>query len=146
MKSKLLLPHRFKTIGILLLIPMLALGIAGQFFAFNFDFLSISHTPGFTDIEFQQNLTDEVTLTGIVLGLLFIAFAREKQEDEFISKLRLESLQWSVIINYILLLIATWTIYGTYYLNVMIWNILTILAIFVVRFHIVLYKNKTITD
>lgn len=146
MKSNLLLPNRFKTIGILLLIPMLALGIAGQFFDFRFAFLKMPGAPGITDFIIEQNLTDEVFLTGIISGLLFIAFAREKQEDEFINKLRLESLQWAVIINYILLLIATWAIYGTYYLDVMIWNMLTILAIFVIRFHIVLYKNKPVTD
>ena len=42
------------------------------------------------------NFTDEMALTGIILALLFIAFASEKKEDEFINRTRLESWQWAV--------------------------------------------------
>jgi hypothetical protein len=75
--------------------------------------------------------------------LLFIAFAREKQEDEFIGKLRLESLQWAVLFNYALLLLATWLIHGLGYIDVMMYNMLTILLFFIIRFHVVLYKNRS---
>jgi len=81
------------------------------------------------------------------VALLFIAFAREKQEDEFIGRLRLESLQWAVLVNYILLLLATWLIHGFSYIDVMMYNMLTILIFFILRFHVLLFRNRSsITD
>ncbi|MFT3825207.1 MAG: hypothetical protein QM731_14895 [Chitinophagaceae bacterium] len=147
MNTKLLLPNRFKTIGLFLLVPMVALAIAGQFYQFSFSFLNTASHPNDSGaLDINENLTDEVFLTGIILGLLFIGFAREKHEDEFINKLRLESLQWAVLVNYILLIIATWVIYGFNYFDVMLYNMLTVLVIFVIRFHVVLYRSKPVTD
>ncbi|MBP8115701.1 MAG: hypothetical protein KAY50_10110 [Chitinophagaceae bacterium] len=141
MKSTLLLPRKFKWIGLLLFIPSLALGIGAIFYDFHFSFLNMP-TPAGKLNPADYNYGDEVALTGIVIGLLMIAFAREKHEDEFISKLRLESLQWAVIINYVLLIIATWLIYSWDYLDVMLYNMFTVLAIFILRFHIILLKNN----
>jgi hypothetical protein len=90
----------------------------------------------------DYNLTNELALTGLIIGLMMIAFSKERQEDEFINKLRLESLQWAVIINYILLLIATWFINGASFLQVMMYNMLTVLVIFIIRFHLLLIRIK----
>ncbi len=141
MKSTLLLPNKYKWIGIILLIPSLVLGAFYRFANFEFDFLEIEKSQKeFLDKHF--NLTDELALTGIIVALLFIAFAREKQEDEYINTIRLESLQWAVLINYILLLVATWLIHGFAYIDVMMYNMLTVLIIFIIRFHVVLRKNR----
>jgi hypothetical protein len=136
MKTRLLLPNKYKTFGILLFTVSLILGILVRFRDFHFSFLTID----------SINLTDEIALSGLILSLLFIAFAREKNEDEFINHTRLESWQWAVLINYILLLIATWAIHGFAYIDVMMYNMLTIPIIFISRFHYVLYKTKSITE
>ena len=149
MKSSLLLPSRYKWIGIVVLVPSLVLGALVRFNEFSVDFLTLpskSKEDGVAKIfNFDEviNLTDELALTGIIIALLFIAFAREKQEDEFIGKLRLESLQWAVLFNYVLLLLATWLIHGLGYIDVMMYNMLTILLFFIIRFHVVLYKNRS---
>jgi hypothetical protein len=149
MKPRLLLPNRFKLLGLLLLLPFLALGIAVRFFDYGFTFLGYQVTweipTGGQATDFR-NLSDELALSGIIVSLLFIAFAREKQEDEFITRLRLESLQWAVLINYILLLAATWIIYEVAFLDVMMYNMLTVLLLFILRFHILLWKNKFSAD
>jgi len=148
MKSSLLLPSRYKIIGILLFIPSLVLGLLWRFQEFSFDFLTLKQSYkqhlGDKTINFDEqiNLTDEFALTGLIVGLLFIAFARQKQEDEFIHHTRLQSWQWSVLINYGLLLIATWFVHGMNFIDVMMYNLLTVLIIFIVRFHIVLLRNK----
>jgi len=148
MKSSLLLPSRYKIIGILLFIPSLVLGLFYRFREFSFDFLTLKQSQkqvlGDKTINFDEqiNLTDEFALTGLVVGLLFIAFARQKQEDEFIHHTRLQSWQWSVLINYGLLLVATWFVHGFNFIDVMVYNMLTVLIIFIVRFHIVLLRNK----
>jgi hypothetical protein len=152
MRHRLLLPNRFKLIGLLGFIPFLALGIAVRFFDFGFSFLTrkdvwrLVTENGSSNISDFQNYSDELALSGIIISLLLIAFSREKQEDEFISQLRLESLQWAVLINYLLLLAATWIVYQFAYLDVMMYNMLTVLLLFILRFHILLWKNKYSTD
>ena len=144
MKSSLLLPEKYKKIGLALFLPSLILGIMVQFFDFQFSFLTLHKDKSdFTNILTEDiNFTDEIALTGLILGMLLMAFARERNEDEYISRIRLESLQWAVILNYVLLLVATWLVHGFGYLHVMIYNMLTILLIFLVRFHIVLGRER----
>jgi hypothetical protein len=146
MRHRLLLPNRFKLIGLLLFVPSLALGIAVRFFDFGFDFLSYTNNVHDLFQNGSQNYTDELALSGIIISLLLIAFSREKEEDEFITRLRLESLQWAVLINYILLLAATWIVYHFAYIDVMVYNMLTVLLLFILRFHILLWKNKFSAD
>ena len=131
--------------------PSLALGILVRFFDFQFSFLSLSFGKSKFNtknihLDENINLTDELALTGIIIALLFIAFAREKTEDEYIAHIRLESLKWAVLINYILLLLATWLVHGFAYIDVMMYNMLTVLIIFIIRFNYALNRNKKITE
>jgi hypothetical protein len=142
MKYRLLLPYRFKLIGLIIFLPFLALGIAIRFFDFGFPFLMYKVDMDTMFHNNWQDYTDEIALSGIIIGLLLIAFAREKSEDEFITKIRLESLQWAVLINYILLLAATWLVYEISFIDVMMYNMLTVLLLFIIRFHVILWKDK----
>lgn len=141
MKSILLLPAYYKKIGWMVLMPSLLLGVVVRFFDFEWKFLTLGNGNN-SIFDNKINFTDEIALTGIILGLLFISFAREKQEDEFIYHTRLQSWQWSVLINYGLLLLATWLVHGFAYIDVMMYNMLTVLIIFIIRFHWVLNREK----
>lgn len=149
MKSTLLLSHRAKLIGVLVFIPAFILGIAVLFFEFEFDFLKFefkSWMPFIYESGFLSgtgnNLTDEIALTFTVIGLLLIAFSKEKKEDEFIQKIRLESLQWAVLVSYLLLLVSTWFIYGGDYFIVMVISLLAVLFIFNIRFHWIMMRSS----
>ena len=147
MQTKLLLPNRYKFIGFTIFLISLVLGIMVRFSEFQFEALTIVvKGKKVTEFDSSLNLTDEFALTGIIISLLFIAFAREKNEDEFITKTRLESWQWAVLINYILLLLATWAVHGLAFIDVMMYNMLTIPIIFIIRFHYVLYKTRSFTE
>ena len=147
MQSALLLPYKYKLIGTIMFMVSLALGILVRFWDFQLPFLTIILRKKTGNVfDDKINFTDEFALSGIILALLFISFAREKREDEFINKTRLESWQWAVLINYILLLIATWTVHGLAYIDVMMYNMLTIPIIFIIRFHYVMYKTKSLTE
>ena len=148
MKSNLLIPSKFKLIGLVILIPSLLLGIWWRFFEFEIATLTIKSSQGDVSIfkDHQINFTDEVALVGIITGLLLIAFSREKQEDEFINRIRLESLQWAVLVNYVLLIIAAMLVHGWSFIDVMMYNMLTVLIIFIVRFHLILNRNKTAAE
>ena len=73
---------------------------------------------------------------------MFIAFSKEKNEDEFINKIRLDSLVWATYVNYIVLIISTIFVYEFTYLWVMIINMLTTLIFFIIRFNWQLIKLK----
>lgn len=142
MKSKLLLPYRFKWIGIFSLIPFLVLGALFMYADFSIELLNTNMFDKGLFSASNDNLTDEVAFTGVIISLLLIAFAREKEEDEFIHLTRLESWQWAVLVNFALLLAATWLFYGDTYFDIMVYNMLTILVIFIVRFQWIVYRNK----
>jgi len=42
----------------------------------------------------------------MTLGLFFVAFARERIEDEQIWQIRLDSLRWAIYINYLILILS----------------------------------------
>jgi len=126
MKKLKLLPGVYKWIGLILLAPSVYLA------THDISFLKTAHTGrNFTN----DNLSDEIGFTGIFIGLLFVAFSRLKSEDEYTYYLRLTSLQWAVVINYTLLIAFTWLLYGTAFLAVPMYNMLTVLLIFIVRFY-----------
>ena len=148
MKSNLLIPSRFKLVGLVIFIPSLLLGIWWRFFEFEIGVLTIKSSRAGVSIfkDHQTNFTDEIALVGIITGLLMIAFSREKQEDEFINRIRLESLQWAVLVNYVLLIISAILVHGWSFIDVMMYNMLTVLIIFIVRFHLILHRNKTAAE
>jgi len=88
----------------------------------------------------QNNLLDEVLLTGLLVGCLLVAFSRQRTEDEFISRMRLEALVWATYVNYAILLLATVFIFGSFYLWVLVINTLSLLFLFILRFNWMLYR------
>ncbi len=151
MKTKWLFPHCYRLIGWIIFVPSTLLGLASMYANFNIRWLvvEILNEPrtielgnSITHLADIQNLTDEIAAIGIIAGLLLIAFSKEKTEDEMISQLRLEALQWSVYVNYLILAIAILTVYDDAFLSVMIYNMFTVLLVFIIRFRWLLYRNS----
>lgn len=72
------------------------------------------------------------------ITLLIWGYSRQNNEDEFISTLRLESMQLAVYLNYAILLIANLSLFYTNFLLVMVLNLGTIALFFVLRFTYIL--------
>ena len=140
MKTNWLFPHRYRLIGWLLFVPAVLLGLACMYAEFQLEFLTIGRLKGIVD--WPVNLTDELATLGVMTGLLFIAFARERVEDEMISRLRLESLQWAVYLNYLILGVAVLLIHGDKFIDVLIYNLFTVLIVFIIRFRLLLRKQE----
>lgn len=107
----------------------------------------IYHIPtgSFESISFgfeDFNLTNEVALLGITIGLLMIVFVKEKIEDEYIAILRLKSMQWAVLISYIILIILNFSVYGLGFLILLVYNLWTTLIVFIIKFYFSLYKLR----
>ncbi len=156
METKLLLPNKYKIIGWCLLIPATIMGLiliftdydafpirAKVFAIFNEELFEEKQSFSFI----ETNITNTVVGVLFIVGAMFVGFSKEKREDEFIAKLRLSSLLWSVWVNYILLLLGFLFIYGAAFFTVMIYNMFTVLIIFIVRFNYILHTNsKSVSD
>jgi hypothetical protein len=155
MEPRFIFPHRFKLIGWIIAIPSIILGLFVLINDLHFDFLTVKlpFNYFFAD-EFLSsddkgkafsvfNFTDEIAVICSIIGLLLIAFSSVKVEDEYVSQIRLESLQWAIYLNFALLIIATLLVYGLAYYIVAIYNMITPLLFFVIRFHYILFfKNN----
>jgi hypothetical protein len=162
MKTYLLLPNRFKLIGWMILVPATLAGIFlittdfesewltttvlsifGDDTLLNKDGISGGHNFSFI----KADITNSLVGVLFIIGGLMVSFSKEKREDEFIANVRLSSLLWSVWANYILLIFAFLFIWNFDFLSVMVYNMFTILIIFIIRFNYVLYRNtKSLAD
>ncbi|MDR6193049.1 hypothetical protein [Siphonobacter sp. SORGH_AS_0500] len=168
MKTRFLFPHWCKPLGWWLAIPFLILGIiyvSRSNFIEQFEpyasYFEVKIPKWLVIIDDEEdlgiqnfvsnNILDEIITIGLTLGLLFVAFSKEKVEDEWVAQVRLESLQWGVLLNTVFIILATLMVYSFKYLDVLIYNVFTTLIIFIVRFNWVLYiqpflfKGKRVT-
>lgn len=155
MKTNYLLPNRFKKIGWLIFIPVLILGLLWVIFEFEPAAFDIKTVALFTDeyldnIQFmaitENNIVDEIIGVLIIISGIFIAFSKEKEEDEFISKIRLESLVWATYINYAILILALVFVYNMSFFWVMVFNMFTTLIFFIIRYNWALYQSRKALD
>jgi len=94
-----------------------------------------------------KDYTDTVIGFSIILFSILVAFSKERIEDEYIEKIRLHSLVWATYINYFSLLILFWIFYDFDFLSVMIFNLFTLLWIFIILFNIQKFRlNKLIQN
>ncbi len=154
--EKLLLPNSYKKVGWILLIPATVIGIilliiGTDTIELKSKVFAIVSDKTFSEKEFfkfiETNIAGTVTAVFFIVGAMLVAFSREKNEDEFITRLRLDSLLWAVLVNYLLLLFAFVFIYGLFFLDIMLYNMFTVLIFFIARFNYLLWRNsKTASD
>lgn len=153
MSSKLLLPNKFKIVGWCIFIPAAILGVILAFYLFGAPWLKdkvfaifggdpLEKSPLFGFID--ANVTNTVVGVLFIVGAILVGFSKEKREDECIAELRLSSLLWAVWVNHILLLLAFLFVYDFDFIQVMIYNMFTVMIIFIVRFNYILYKNSKV--
>ena len=155
MKTNYLFPYNFKKIGWILFIPGVILAVI---------YFLIDTEPNFLDFKVfsiadeqvmgasaffkvtKTNILDEMIGLLLIVGSIFIALSKQKHEDEFISKIRLESLVWATYLNYSILLFAIIFIYSMSFFWVLVGNMFTLLIFFTIRFNWVLYKSKKLVE
>jgi hypothetical protein len=152
MKSKLLLANKFKKIGWILLIPSFILGIISLYSNAEIKWLdakvfsilpelSIGEPNKYFQI-IEANLTNTILGIFCIIGALLVSFSKEKIEDEYIAEIRLNALMWSVLINYVILILAFLLIYDFGFFTVTIFNMYTVPIIFIIKFHYSLYQSS----
>ena len=128
MKKDYLLPVGFKKIGWILLLPSVLLGCYMLFLQDKLNWLD----------SLNEHLLNNTALIGTAIGLIFIGFARERNEDEMIT---------SLYANYILLILLALCFYDFEFLTCMFVLLYTIPAIYYLLFRMAMYRlNKTLRD
>lgn len=151
MKTNYLFPEIFRKIGYFLFVPFFISGLYCLFgdgtdklpfhvFALLYDKGGFGHTEFCGWIE--NGLLDEISIIGLTISLLFIAFSKEKEEDECIVHIRMQSIVWAIIVNYAILILATAFIYDTIYLSFTFINLFTVLFLFILKYNWELYKFR----
>ena len=121
----LLFPHRYQKVGWIIFAICFALG-------------AYIHIVDF-DASYTMN---NIAIIGIIVGGIMATCSREKVEDEMTQQLRLNSLLTALYINYSLLIVASLVVYDLHFLNVMMYNMFTILLIFMVVFRYKIWRMK----
>ena len=151
MKQKFLFPNSYKKYGWLLLVPTLIFGAIAIFSSYEPEFLEVNVFAIFNEGIFgkkenfsiiKNNILNEIIGVVLIISSLLVAFSVEKDEDEFISKIRLESLVWATYVSYGILLLTILFVYDISFFTVMLFNMFTILWFFIARFNYQIWKLK----
>lgn len=94
----------------------------------------------------ENDVSNEILLTLMLLGTYFVAFARIKDEDEFSYQLRMEAMNRALLLNGILLLLANWLMYDGLFLYAMVWGLFSFLLIFSIVFALKLRKQRKLVQ
>ncbi len=139
-----LFPYKFKWIGAFL---VLCGTIALVFYVlYNLVFMvpvfavfsSFLETKVFAII--TTNITDELIMLALLTGFFFIAFSKEKAENESIAAIRASALSKAVFANTVFLFFSVLFIYGNGFVAMILLNLVSPLIFYLVFF--VILKRK----
>lgn len=125
----LLFPHSFQRIGWIIFAISAAIG-AYILFTDNTD----------------SYLLNNIAIIGTCIGAILATCSREEVEDEMTGQIRLNSLLTALYINYAILIVCSLLIYDLDFLSVMLYNMFTILLIFMVVFRWKIWRVKKATE
>ena len=146
MKTNYLIPNKFKPLGWILFIVGIIAGLILMVGEYETEWLKVkmlalysgesilSSDTGFFRVV-ENSIVDEIIALFIILGGLMVGFSKEKVEDEFIYKLRKDSLVWAMLFNYAILVLAIIFIYDFTFFDVLVFNMFTPLIFFIIRFN-----------
>ena len=153
MKTQFLLPSQFKKLGLFMLVPFIIMGalewFGGETLA-SFTYWEIPLPALYDDgmrggqwfSVVKDSIYNEIWIIGLLLSLTFIALAKEKDEDEMISKIRLESMAWALWAIVMLFALETLWVFGFTYMESTFLTLFMYLILFIIKFNYEMYKLK----
>ena len=130
MKNLWLLPAWCRKAGWALFIPCAILG------------LYIIFIEQYVPLEFNlwEVLKTNVAIIGTLIGLYMVAFSKEKIEDEFINSLRMDAMIKAIILNCVIIVLASLIIYGGWYIYTLSITQYFVLLAYIIIFRYNMYK------
>ena len=151
MKQNYLLPHGFKRVGLIMLVPFLAACIwllcgpcEGDWFIvdvpalFTLDIASTSEW-------FSMTVTDpvnEICMLGLLVSLVFIALSKEKDEDEMTAVVRMQSFVWSFWCTAIMMLVAILFVYDLAFMYFAFASVFVCFIMYICKFNYEMIKIR----
>jgi hypothetical protein len=151
MNTRYLFNAKYRQLGWMVFVPATILGILTLILEWEPALLDVKVLGFFIDEVFgveklvgftENNILNEILGILVILSGLLVAFSRERDEDELITKIRLESLVWATYWNYGILILAFLFLYDLTFYWVMVFNMFTILYLFIIRFTLAIRKLK----
>ena len=87
------------------------------------------------NFELWPALKANIAIIGTLAGLCMVAFSKEKIEDEFINSLRMDAMIKALILNCIIIAIASLALYGLMYVY-----LLSVTQFFVLLAYIIIFR------
>ncbi|WP_419700322.1 hypothetical protein [Mucilaginibacter sp. NFX135] len=141
MKSRFLFPYKSRFIGYVLIFAYFPVMIAKKLFYHGYMDHGVHINPPENPSLFTPDHAFNVMATLVVtVGLLLLAFSKEKFEDEQIIQLRLDSLQWTMYFTYILFILIVIFANSIVLVHVVGINLWLLLVFFIVRFRWVIFR------
>ena len=145
--SEHLLPHRYKWIGIILVITGIVFAWLTYRLNFRIELPVFAIVSSFVETRFlifsRTNFTDELTILLILPGLLLIVFSEEKAEHHYYKVIRAQSLTRAVAANSIFVLFCVLFVFGSSFLTVVIINLFSTFVFYLVFFYYFRKKHKS---
>lgn len=149
MNFKFFLPHKIKIVGMFLFI----LGIISSYLRFGLgikpSFLTVSVFSIYSSFletkTFQiitNNISEEIVILLLLIGLLLINFSKEKSESDLVTSFRFKALINSILINSVILIFSTLFVYGFAFVSVLMVNMFSQLILYQIIFRFLIFRNK----
>lgn len=133
-KRGFLLPHIFSKIGLIILVPFTLLGLFIMFTGVEEIHFGRFFSATGNHLEIESRILNNITIIGLLVGLIFATCSKEKHEDEMISAVRLDSLLLTLYISTALLIVAVLCLYGNNFYEFLIYHMFILPLTFLITF------------
>ena len=90
----------------------------------------------------SSSLLNNIAIIGIISGGILATCSCEKIEDEMVRQIRLNSLLIALYASHAILIVSSLLVYGIDFLTVMMYNMFTILLVFMAVFRYKMWSAK----
>jgi hypothetical protein len=138
--NRLLLPYRWKWVGIVLTLAGIILSVLFFWFDFRFKIPVFALYSAFIETKvcavIRTNVADEMILLLLISGLGLIILSKEKNEAEGLDLHRMKAMFRAVILNTVFLLVSVLFVYGSGFMAILVINTVSLFVIYLLLFYI----------
>ena len=149
--SDLLLPHKFKPVGLLLILPGFLLLLIRYYFEIKPSFLNFKvfaiystylETKYFSVIE--NHVTEELGGLLLFLGFMFVNLSKEKEEQPEYNQYRYQALIYTFYATYLFLIISILFVFGIAFIKIILLGIVfhSLFYFIILRYFISRHSRK----
>ena len=149
-KITFLLPANFRFVGIIFMLIGLIIGILRFYYGYKPEILTLQTFAiysSYLETKFMEvignNMGEELTGFFLLTGLFFLAFAREKIENEQTEKFRLRAFFLSAYANFLFILVALFFTFGLGFIYMLMASMGFGLLVYVIAFRFLVRFHRT---